>query len=120
MSSSHSLHGLPLLNSPSIVPNITSFTSLLSFILHMCPNKFNFLFMICCMMFSLHCSLYSSAHFFIRDLLRSHEPVKSIINNQFQNLPCTFETVILFTMPLACHLSWRISLRQLGFKHLNL
>jgi len=37
--------------------NITSFTSLLSFILHMCPNKFNFLFMICCMMFCLHCSL---------------------------------------------------------------
>src|SRR6218665_2423083 len=38
-------------------------------------------------------ALYSSAHFFIRDLLRNHEPVKSIINNQFQNLPCMFETV---------------------------
>ena len=28
ISSNHSLHGLPLLDSPSIVPNITSFTSL--------------------------------------------------------------------------------------------
>src|SRR6218665_1491943 len=32
MLSSHSLHGLPLLVSPSIIPNITSFTSLLSFL----------------------------------------------------------------------------------------
>src|SRR6218665_1782115 len=59
-----------------------------------------FLFMICCMMFCLHCSLLFCAHFFIRDLLRNHEPVKSIINNQFQNLPSMFETVILFRMPL--------------------
>src|SRR6218665_442092 len=67
MLSKHSLHGLPLLDSPSIVPDITSFTNLLSFILHTCPNKFSF---------SFHDLLYgaltatlSYAHFIIRDFL---------------------------------------------------
>src|SRR6218665_269472 len=35
---------------PFISPNTTSFTSLLSSILQMCPNKFNFLSLILCMM----------------------------------------------------------------------
>lgn len=41
MSSNHSLHGFPLLVSPSIDPNIASFTV---FILPMFPNKFSFPF----------------------------------------------------------------------------
>ena len=47
-SSSHSRFGLPLFVSPSVSPNTTSFTSLLSSILRMCPNKFNFLSLILC------------------------------------------------------------------------
>src|SRR6218665_1237652 len=52
-SSSHSIFGLPLFVFPFISPNTTSFTSLLSSILYMCPNKFNFLSLILCMMFLL-------------------------------------------------------------------
>src|SRR6218665_3214208 len=50
-SSSHSLFGLLLFVFPSISPNTTSFISLLSFMLQMSPNKFNFLCLILCMMF---------------------------------------------------------------------
>src|SRR6218665_2043903 len=40
MSFNHSLHALILLVSHSIIRNITCFTSLLSFILQMCPKTF--------------------------------------------------------------------------------
>src|SRR6218665_1360579 len=50
-SSSHSLFGFPLFVFPSISPNTTSYISLLSSILHMCPNKLNFFSLILCMMF---------------------------------------------------------------------
>ena len=43
----------PLFVFPFISPNTTSFTSLLSSILQMCPNKFNFLSLILYMMFLL-------------------------------------------------------------------
>src|SRR6218665_3954662 len=52
-SSSHSIFGLPLFVFPFISPNTTSFTSLLSSILQMCPKKFNFLSLILCKMFLL-------------------------------------------------------------------
>ena len=44
MASNHSRHGLPLLVSPSIVQNITSFTSLLSLILHMHQSRFGHIY----------------------------------------------------------------------------
>src|SRR6218665_98236 len=50
-SSSHSLFGVSLFVFPFISPNTTPFTSLLSSILQMCPNKFNFLSLILCMIF---------------------------------------------------------------------
>src|SRR6218665_2187070 len=50
-SSSHSFLGLSLFVFPSISPNTTFLTRLLSSILQMCPNKFNFLSVILCMMF---------------------------------------------------------------------
>ena len=46
MSSSHSLHGRSLHDFPSILANIVCFISLLSFILHMCPNSLSFRFFI--------------------------------------------------------------------------
>src|SRR6218665_2828017 len=52
-SSSHSLFSRPLFVFPFIFPNTTSSTSLLSSILQMCLNKFNFLSLIICMMFLL-------------------------------------------------------------------
>src|SRR6218665_1508520 len=94
MSSSHSLHGFPLLNSPSIVPNITSFTSLLSFILHVCRNKFCFLSMICCMMFFLHCTLLRTSSFAI---FCSH--LILFCNTSFQKLAicfCLFSLASMF------------------------
>ena len=42
MSRSQSLHGRPLRAFPSILANIACFISLLSFILHMCPNSLSF------------------------------------------------------------------------------
>ncbi len=45
MSSSHSLHGRPLRDFPSILPNIRCFISLQSPILQMWPNNFSFLFL---------------------------------------------------------------------------
>src|SRR6218665_371366 len=57
-SSSHSLFDLPLFVFPSMSPNTTSFTSLLSSIIQMCPNKLNFLSFILCMMFLLLPTLF--------------------------------------------------------------
>src|SRR6218665_1644845 len=67
-SSKHSLFGLSLFVFPSISPNTTgSFTSLLSSILQMCPNKFNFLFLslILCMVFLLLPILFLISSFVI-------------------------------------------------------
>src|SRR6218665_1098619 len=64
-SSSSSLFSLPLFVFPSISPNTTSFTSLLSSILQMCPNKFNFLSLILCMMFLLLPILFLISSFVI-------------------------------------------------------
>src|SRR6218665_2108206 len=50
---------------PSISPNTTSFTSLLSSILQMCPNKFNFLSLILCKMFLLLPILFLISSFVI-------------------------------------------------------
>src|SRR6218665_2272405 len=47
------LFGRPRFVFPFISPNTNSFISLLSFVLQMCPNKFNFLSLILCMMFHL-------------------------------------------------------------------
>jgi len=53
-SSSHSLAGLPLFDVPFIILNTWSvLISLLSFILHMCPNMFRFISLIICIMFFL-------------------------------------------------------------------
>src|SRR6218665_1610599 len=63
-SSSHSLFGLPRFVFSSISPN-QSFTCLLSSILQMCPNKFNFLSLILCMMFHLLLILFLTSSFVI-------------------------------------------------------
>jgi len=65
ISSSHSLFGLSLFVYPSISPNTTSFTSLLSSILQMCPNKLNFLSLILCTMFLLLPILFLISSFII-------------------------------------------------------
>src|SRR6218665_3193869 len=64
-SSSHSLFGRSLFVFPFISPNITSFTSLLSSILQMCPNKFNLLSWILCKMFLLLPILFLISSFVI-------------------------------------------------------
>src|SRR6218665_2252438 len=64
-SSSHSLFGRSLFVFPFISPNITSFTSLLFFILQMCPNKFNLLSWILCKMFLLLPILFLISSFVI-------------------------------------------------------
>ncbi len=51
MSSNHSLFGLPLRVSPSMIPNNTPFTSRLSSIQQICPNRLSFLSMMSCTMF---------------------------------------------------------------------
>src|SRR6218665_2435944 len=66
-SSSHSPFGRPLFVFPFISPNTTSFTSLLSSILQMCPNKFNFLSLVLCKMFLSLPILF--LYFVIRDFL---------------------------------------------------
>jgi len=48
MSSIHSLLALPLLFSPSMIPNTTFFTNRLSYMLQICPNSLSFLSMISC------------------------------------------------------------------------
>src|SRR6218665_2519043 len=48
MSSIHSLHGLPRLPVPSIIPVMTLLISLLFFILRTCPNNPNFLLITAC------------------------------------------------------------------------
>src|SRR6218665_3007281 len=55
----------PLFVFPFISPNTTSFTSLLSSILQMCPNKFNFLSLILCKMFLLLPILFLISSFMI-------------------------------------------------------
>src|SRR6218665_453939 len=50
---------------PSISPNTASFTSLLSYILQMYPNKFNFLSLTLCMMFFLLPILFLISSFVI-------------------------------------------------------
>src|SRR6218665_1590792 len=65
-SSSHSLFfGCPLFVFPFISPNTTSFTSLLSSILQMCPNKFNFFSLILCKIFLLLPILFLISSFMI-------------------------------------------------------
>src|SRR6218665_26268 len=65
-SSSPSLFGLPLFVFHLISPNTTSFTSLLSSILHTCPDKFNFLSLTLCTR-CFFCYTHSFSYFFIRD-----------------------------------------------------
>ena len=64
-SPSHSLFGRPLFVFPFISPNTASFTSLLSSILQMCPNKFNFLSLVRCKMFLLQPILFLISSFMI-------------------------------------------------------
>src|SRR6218665_2217517 len=64
-SPSHSPFGRPLFVFPFISPNTTSFPSLLSSILQMCPNKFNFLSLVRCKMFLLQPILFLISSFMI-------------------------------------------------------
>jgi len=79
-------------NRSSSIPKVTSFTSLLSFILHMRPNRFSFLSMICCTMFFMHHNLLCTSSFVI---FCSHLILNILLQHFISNasdlsLPCFF------------------------------
>src|SRR6218665_3406516 len=57
------LHGLPRLPVPSIIPIMTSLTLMLFFILHTCPNNTNFLLITACTCICTHSVDPSLTHF---------------------------------------------------------